>query len=229
MSDEVAKLKAELEALSLQCQLARDNEIRFALQRTRLESGRMQLMLKIVDAIAPSARPVAEERSAVFPQPVPGPLGAGNGAVAAVPDCEKPLKPNGLPTVAEMVLAVLKEAGPGGLRPPQVTSAARGRWWPAMPAERAAQTMYAMAKAGRLRKHGVRYRLPDHSVGAGLQSAAPVLTPRKTAETQAGAGSSAVETLAAMRSRKAAAMRRWRGRNRERQVAEGVGANGHAG
>jgi hypothetical protein len=166
MPDEIVKLKAELEALSLQCQLARDNEIRFALQRTRLETGRMQLMLKIVDAIAPSARPVAEARSAVFPQPVPGPSGAGNSAVAAVPDCEKPLKPEGLPTVAAMVLTVLKDAGPGGLRPPQVTRVLRTRWWPDIPTERAAQTMYAMAKAGRLRKHGLRYRLLNHSVGA---------------------------------------------------------------
>ena len=220
MVEEVAKLKAELEALNLQCQLARDNEIRYALQRTRLETGRMQLMLKIVDAIAPSTRSAVEVPS---PQPVPTPRlpEAGNGD-----GTEKPIKPEGLPTCAEMVLAVLKDAGPGGLRPPQVTRVARKRWWPDMPTERAAQTMYAMAKAGRLRKHGVRYRLPDPGADAGsangLQSAAP-----ETAETQAGAGSSAAETLAAMRSRKAAAMRRWRARNPERQVAGGP--NGRAG
>jgi hypothetical protein len=154
-----------------QCQLARDNEIRYALQRTRLETGRMQLMLKIVDAMAPSVRsgrPAVEVPSAASPQPVATSKssGAGNAVVAAVPAYEKPLKPDGLPTVADMVLTVLKDAGPGGLRPPQVTRVLRTRWWPDIPNERAAQTMYSMAKAGRLRKHGLRYRLLNHGVGA---------------------------------------------------------------
>ena len=163
MSDEIAKLKAELEALNLQCQLARDHEIRYALQRTRLETGRMQLMLKIVDAVAPRpGRSAVEVPSAPSPQPAP----KREVVVAAVPDCERPLKPDGLPTVAEMVLTVLEDAGPGGLRPPQVTRVLRTRWWPDIPNERAAQTMYAMAKAGRLRKHGLRYRLLNHGVGA---------------------------------------------------------------
>jgi hypothetical protein len=169
MSDEIAKLKVELEALNLQCQLARDHEIRYALQRTRLETGRMQLMLKIVDAMSSAVRPnmAAETALASSPQhvPAPKPSGIGNVVVAAVPAYEKPLKPDGLPTVADMVLMVLEDAGSGGLRPPQVTRVVRKRWWPDIPDDRAAQTMWNMAKAGRLRKHGHRYKLLNGHAG----------------------------------------------------------------
>lgn len=34
MSDEITRLKAELVELNTKCQLARDNEVRFALQRS---------------------------------------------------------------------------------------------------------------------------------------------------------------------------------------------------
>ena len=46
--DEVAQLKAELAELNTKCQLARDNEVRYALQRSRLEAERAQLLVKLV-------------------------------------------------------------------------------------------------------------------------------------------------------------------------------------
>jgi hypothetical protein len=47
MSDEITRLKAELVELNTKCQLARDNEVRFALQRSRLEAERTQLLVKL--------------------------------------------------------------------------------------------------------------------------------------------------------------------------------------
>jgi hypothetical protein len=54
MATEIAQLKAELTDLNTKCQLARDNEIRFALQRGRLEAERTQLLVKFIEAMAPS-------------------------------------------------------------------------------------------------------------------------------------------------------------------------------
>ena len=59
MSDEITRLKAELVELNTKCQLARDNEVRFALQRSRLEAERTQLLVKLVEAVAPTATPTA--------------------------------------------------------------------------------------------------------------------------------------------------------------------------
>ena len=50
MVDEIARLKAELAELNTKCQLARDNEVRYALQRSRLEAERAHLLVKLVEA-----------------------------------------------------------------------------------------------------------------------------------------------------------------------------------
>jgi hypothetical protein len=73
MSDETAKLKAELEALNLQCQLARDHEIRHALQRTRLETSRMQLLVRLIEVLPQSEAQLAVVRH----KPVPETVAAG--------------------------------------------------------------------------------------------------------------------------------------------------------
>jgi hypothetical protein len=112
MPDEITNLKAELEALNLQCQLARDHEIRHALQRTRLETARMQLMLKIMDAIASSAsdisaapiKPMVKARpDAIRTVTIPAKL----ARMPAVKPRRK-RKPSGLPTLTNMILAVLE-------------------------------------------------------------------------------------------------------------------------
>jgi hypothetical protein len=50
MVDEIAQLKAALVELNTKCLLARDNEIRYALQRSRLEAERTEMMVKLVEA-----------------------------------------------------------------------------------------------------------------------------------------------------------------------------------
>jgi hypothetical protein len=158
MSDEVAKLEADLEALNLQCQLARDHEIRYALQRTRLETQRVQLLVKLMDARAP---------------PIPsGPLVRPkdrNGAEAIVaekPGITQPArrshKPNGLPSWTEMVLAVL-EAVPEGLRPREITAVIRRRWWPQARPGRVNATAWSLVNKGLLENTGGRYRLNGHA------------------------------------------------------------------
>jgi hypothetical protein len=80
--------------------------------------------------------------------------------VADKPVAAKPAvsKPQGIPTVPDMILRTLTSAG-DGLRPAQITNSIRREWWPDMPADRVATTIFRMAHDGRLAKDGNRYKL----------------------------------------------------------------------
>ena len=129
MVDETARLKAELAELNTKCQLARDNEVRYALQRSRLEAERTQLMVKLVEATASSAVPAAAlvaPYRVVMQMPTPAPAPAPDNVAALRPlpkqpshpvDARRKHKPSGLPSIATMVTAALKERP--GLRPPR--------------------------------------------------------------------------------------------------------------
>lgn len=163
MSDEIAKLRVELEALNLQCQLARDHEIRYALQRTRLETTRMQLMLKIVDTVAapPEAPPVSSYRVVLQELPPASGQIAVNGARAAKPPVRQKRKPDGLPTIQEMVLAVL-EGEEDGMRPCAIARVAQAKWWPSLRPAAVNAAVWKLANDGRLEKDGHCYRLNGH-------------------------------------------------------------------
>jgi hypothetical protein len=169
MSDEIAKLKAELEALNLQCQLARDHEIRYALQRTRLETARMQMMLKIVDAFASST----DSTPAATVQPLAKPL---PDAVRTVTIPAKPAahtvklrqkrKPDGLPSVPDMVLTVLENGAdekPKGMKPREIAAIIRKMWWPDVPMPAVGAAAWTLAGKGRLENHGGFYKLNAES------------------------------------------------------------------
>ena len=184
MSDDVAKLKAELDALNLQCQLARDHEIRYALQRSRLEVERTKLLVKLMDAhrgppeatheTAPPSTPYAIRYS-------PTPLDAAglNGAAAVVAsftDVKAVVARRGRSGTAPGKAARPADSACHGagrprrrrrIRPWPRPDAARGRrlikkrWWP--DAEQRALRGFSgwvcrMAKEGRLAKDsGGRY------------------------------------------------------------------------
>ena len=59
MANDIAQLKADLNDLNMKCQLARDNEVRFALQRGRLEAERTNLLVKMIEALSPTTPTVA--------------------------------------------------------------------------------------------------------------------------------------------------------------------------
>jgi hypothetical protein len=170
MSAEIAKLKAELEALNLQCQLARDHEIRHALQRTRLETARMQLILKIVDAIASSAGDISAA-------PIKPMVKARPDAIRTVTIPAKPVrmsavkhrrkrKPSGLPTLTNMILAVLENGAdetPDGMRPRDIANTIRKMWWPDIRTRVVGAAVWKLAGKGRLEKSGSFYKLNGHA------------------------------------------------------------------
>jgi hypothetical protein len=127
--DESTRLRAELDELNLKCQTARDNEVRYALQRSRLEAERAKLLVRMMETMAPTSAvaPTAPYRVVVQAAPVsptaPMPVRGSAAVEDTVADAGR-VKPEGLPSVPAMVEAVLQDA-PKGLRPCEIRAASR--------------------------------------------------------------------------------------------------------
>jgi len=159
MDDEAAKLKAELAELNAKCQLARDNEVRYALQRSRLETERAQLLVKLVEATTtavPAAVLAAPYRVVLqmpapenVPRPLPNP--------ASLVDRRRKHKPDGLPSIAAMITATLKETP--NLRPTEIADLIRKQWWPDLQTPTISTTAWRMVRSGHLTQQDGRYAL----------------------------------------------------------------------
>jgi hypothetical protein len=93
--DDAAKLKTELAELNQKCLVARDNEIRYGLQRSRLEAERATLLARLIEAASlPDAVPyrIVVRDSGVPVVTVGSPPGHQ----------KKRLRPNGIPPMPEM-------------------------------------------------------------------------------------------------------------------------------
>jgi hypothetical protein len=162
MVDEIARLKAELAELNTKCQLARDNEVRYALQRSRLEAERAQLLVKLVEATAtvPAAALAAPYR-VVMQMPAPAPAAVlrslPNNPPAHPVDARRKHKPDGLPSITAMITAVLKKTP--GLRPAEIADFIRKQWWPDLPTPTISTTVWRMVRSGHLTQQDGRYAL----------------------------------------------------------------------
>jgi hypothetical protein len=67
-------------------------------------------------------------------------------------------KPDGLPSVASMIVTALRETGKAS-RPSEVADFVRGRWWPAVQTKVVGTMLWQMAQAGKLTHHDGRYGL----------------------------------------------------------------------
>jgi hypothetical protein len=136
-ADDVDKLKAELHSLNCRIQAERNDEIRHALQRTRLENERAATLVRLIDVQAVSAvtPPAAVPQETLT-------------VVASSPPRRK-LKPDGLPPVSAMVVTALHETGKAS-RPVEIADFVRRRWWSTVPTEIINTTVWHMAKAGKL-------------------------------------------------------------------------------
>jgi hypothetical protein len=79
-------------------------------------------------------------------------------------DTEDSGKPNDLPTVPDMILAVLgtaKGSGLRGMEPKTITAQIAEGWWPDVKGPHISSVVWRMWKAGRLAKDGAIYMLPD--------------------------------------------------------------------
>jgi hypothetical protein len=161
--DEVIRLRTELDELNLKCQTARDNEVRYALQRSRLEAERAKLLVKLVEATATTAVPAAVLAAPYrvvlqTPTPVPDNVAVLRSLPTAHPvDPRRKHKPAGLPSIATMIAAVLKETP--NLRPPEIADFVRKRWWPELQTPVISTTVWRMVRSGHLTQQDGRYAL----------------------------------------------------------------------
>ena len=140
-TDEVGKLKAELHSVNCRIQAERNDEIRHALNRTRLENERAQTLVKLMDALAAfAALPVVAPE---LPPPPPMPVCAEVQAV------RRKLKPDGLPPMSVMIVTALQASGKAQ-RPVDIANYVRQRWWPTLATPAVNSQVWHMAKVGKL-------------------------------------------------------------------------------
>jgi hypothetical protein len=137
---DISKLRMELDELNIKCQQARDNEVRYGLQRSRLEAERAQLLAQMV---------VMVQQPSALSTPY-----AITWQTAALVPTNKPtkprIKPEGLPPVSAMVMTVLDNAEAPGLKPQQIRDRIRAKYWPEAPADRIISAAWKLAKGGKL-------------------------------------------------------------------------------
>jgi hypothetical protein len=155
--NEITRLNRELAELHLE-------EERCKLKRGRLESekARVQSLVDIAELIQRLADKAVDHTPAfhvetangakfvVVDKPDPAPI-------AEVPKRQR-LKPDGLPTVAVMIITALQQAGKAE-RPAEIADYVRHRWWPDLPTTTINVLAWRMAKAGRLTHQDGRYGL----------------------------------------------------------------------
>ncbi|MFD1704825.1 hypothetical protein ACFSCV_17605 [Methylopila henanensis] len=89
-------------------------------------------------------------------------------------------KPEGAPTVPEMILTLLKEAraeGRVGLEPREMVQRVARRWWPDVRTEAVGSIAWRMWKREQLRKDGPVYMLPDTNKGSDTDASEPSEVP----------------------------------------------------
>jgi hypothetical protein len=77
--------------------------------------------------------------------------------VVEKPTARRKHKPDGLPTIAEMVTAVLKQTS--GLRAPEIADAIRKRWWPNLDTATIRSLVWRMVRSGHLTQQDDHYAL----------------------------------------------------------------------
>jgi hypothetical protein len=84
------------------------------------------------------------------PRPLPNPP-------ASPVDARRKHKPAGLPSIATMIAAVLKETP--NLRPPEIADFIRKQWWPDLQTPVISTTVWRMVRSGHLSQQDGRYAL----------------------------------------------------------------------
>jgi hypothetical protein len=89
--------------------------------------------------------------------------------VASIVDHRRPRKPEGIPTMPEMIRFTLKEGEPlfGGMEPKELTEHISRKWYPGVTTELVGPIAWRMFKRGELSKDGPRYMLPQMNETAG--------------------------------------------------------------
>jgi hypothetical protein len=167
MADAVAQAKDDIYALTRKIEVARNDELRSGLQRTKLEAERARIQAFV------DMQEIASRYEAVIePQPSPvKPEGAFSPDLATVgvpglPKARHTPKPAGIPTTSVMVATALQAAGKP-LRPVEIATYVRDRWWPEAGTPTISATVCRMGQDGRLSRNAGRYSLATPLLNGG--------------------------------------------------------------
>lgn len=75
-------------------------------------------------------------------------------------------RPDGIPTIFEMVGFVLKDAGSNGLSGQEIIERIRARYWPGLASQQIMPSAYRFVKEGRLEKRGAKFFLANKHNGS---------------------------------------------------------------
>jgi len=161
------KARAELSRLNQGLRDLHLEEERCKLKRSRLESDkiRVQALVDFCELAQRLVEQPQEQRASFHLEDLEGCGGAKlvvANKPAAAQDSRQKRKPAGLPTLGEMVLAVL-EREIEGLRPCDIAKAVRQAYWPDAPPAEVGATAWRLAGQGRLERTGGRYKLNGHA------------------------------------------------------------------
>jgi len=172
--DLIRKANLEIGRLNRELHAIHEDEERCKVRRSRIEAQKAQVQL-LVDQANLARRLVAQPDDPTKPivhieklacganfvhieaPKNPPPLQVVQPGPVEQPGRRK-VKPDGLPTVASMIVTALRETGKAS-RPVEIVAFVRRRWWSTAPTETINTTAWLMAKAGKLTHHDGRYGL----------------------------------------------------------------------
>jgi hypothetical protein len=166
--DIVRRALFELGRLNRELHAIHEDEERCKLRRARIEAQKAQVQL-LIDQANLARRLAAQPDDPTKPIVHIEKLACGANLVHVEapkkplpPQVEQPerrkVKPDGLPSVASMIVTALRETGKAS-RPAEIAEFVRARWWSAASTKDVATTAWTMAKAGKLTRHDGRYGL----------------------------------------------------------------------
>jgi hypothetical protein len=185
----VVNARADVQRLDSQLRELRLEEERCQLRRTRLEAERVrvQTLVDLCELVQRFDVPVPNRPKPVILTKPDGTklvdIAASRAALAAYEpgqeaqfavavaadairqkgaSTRQKRKPDGLPTVVEMVIAIL-EGEEVGMRPRDIAKIAQRKWWPDLQPAAVNAAVWKLAGRGRLEKDGHLYKLNGHA------------------------------------------------------------------
>ncbi|MCO5131746.1 MAG: hypothetical protein M9932_14480 [Xanthobacteraceae bacterium] len=115
----------------------------------RSEADHIEIALQVIEKYAPSSGGDEDEPKSGAP------------------------RPDGLPTLFDMVVYSLRDAGGEGLNSQGLSGKIRTRYWPGLVSQQIMPSVYRFVKEGRIVKRGDKFHLPDEGGQAASKELGP--------------------------------------------------------
>jgi hypothetical protein len=180
-SDPLSMIKARREAIAQEITFLNNRIIRLRAELPELSVAE-RVLIKLVEMDIKSSEKVSEPPEPEPPAPEPpdpdlepDPLGE-MGPEGAALELPRTRKPDGTPTMPDMILTILADEfrnGKRGMEPKEMTAIIADRWYPGVTTEAVGPIAWRMFKRGQLAKDGPLYLLPQASEGSAYSLLGP--------------------------------------------------------